>query len=80
MPSLDAQSAQAQFGLGYANNLAGACAVLPLRAREAFDATSIVHGTLGLHAKRFVRGARTLNAVALADLVVDADTFHWVLR
>ena len=50
MPGLDAQSAQAKFGLGYVDYLAGACAVPLLGAGEAADATPIGHSTLGLHA------------------------------
>ena len=74
-PGLEAQSAQAKFGLGYVDQLAGACAEPLLRAREATDATPIGHGTFEAACTHPVRGARTLNSVALADLVVDAGTF-----
>lgn len=88
LPGFDAHNARAKLQLGYVANPAGASRILMLLADDATataqdaqgkqsaqgeQGKQSAQGAQGLHARRFQRGAQTLTAAALADLVVNVE-------
>ncbi len=73
LPGYDAQNARAKLLLGYLANPAGASQILLLTTDDATPPARLAQGTQGLHARRFLLGADSLQAAALADLVVNPE-------